>query len=557
MDVSAEALVRIFLLLLYGSVCAIVYRRLMPRLSTASQWLATAMLAAQALMLLVAVEWQPGSYDDWWHWHPDRENNIPSTFASAQLMLVAVVAFAAAWFGRGQPVWIRLFLTALCLFFLHLAQEELIERRHYRLGSEWIIHFTALGASVVVATLIVAARSSRRTRIWYTCLLAGLAVSAAGALVVEQLRLLETCEKFAFTHGERCLQHFYEETLETLGVWLMLVAMLGLFSEWVPKSRRVPSMILFFLPWIWALSFHGPYRIWEFEFRFLSEPASVDYETGIELRARRIKQGAKSVTVTLFTKVINWTDYSGAGFSIHLVDQATGASFASADEGASRAQSIRRYDSKSNSRHYIFKQLIAVNIPPEAPVNRAAWIVFTTWREENGEFAPQRILSSDQMLLGDTQVVFGELVLPEDSIAAAAEQLASFDHGLALGDVHLPPKAHIGDTLSIPFSWSAENDVLEDYTQFLHFIHDELGGQWGYDQQPLGARLPTRLWYSGLADTEIWQVPIPTDLAPGTYKVYTGLYRASDLERLPARDAAGKLFADARIPLGSIIIEQV
>ncbi|MCY3979347.1 MAG: hypothetical protein OXG23_14715 [Chloroflexi bacterium] len=91
----------------------------------------------------------------------------------------------------------------------------------------------------------------------------------------------------------------------------------------------------------------------------------------------------------------------------------------------------------------------------------------------------------------------------------------------------------------------------------MHFIHDELGGQWGYDQQPLGARLPTRLWYSGLADTEIWQVPIPTDLAPGTYKVYTGLYRASDLERLPARDAAGKLFADARIPLGSIIIEQV
>lgn len=554
MAVSAETLVRLFLILLYCAVCAPVYRRLIPRLSPASQWLATAMLAAQVLLLLVAVELQPRSFDDWWHWHPDYENNLPTTFASAQLMLVSLVALATAWVGRGQSMWVRLFLTALCVLFLNLAQEELVERRHSLLGVEWVFYFTVLGAVIVAATLIVAARSSRPTRIWYRCLLAGLAVSAAGALVVEQMRLWETCETLAFAHGERCLQHFYEETLETLGVWLMLVAMLGLFSELVPKSRRIPGMILFFLPLIWALSYHGPYQIWEIEYRFLSRPAMVKYETDVELRAYRIEHGAGIVAVELVTKVANWTDYSGAGFSVHLVDQVTGESVAGVDEGASREQSIRRRNRLG--RHYVYEQSMTVDIPPEVEVNRALWILLTTWREENDQFARQKILSSDHRLLGEAQVVLGELVLPAESTAAATTPLASFDQGLSLAAVDLPDSARAGDALSIPFAWRAEIDIREDYTQFLHFVHDESGEQWGYDQQPLGARLPTRLWYSGLGDREIWQAPLPAGLAPGRYSVYTGLYRLSDLERLPAKDAEGMPFADARVPLGVMTIEQ-
>ena len=66
--------------------------------------------------------------------------------------------------------------------------------------------------------------------------------------------------------------------------------------------------------------------------------------------------------------------------------------------------------------------------------------------------------------------------------------------------------------------------------------------------------MPTRLWYEGLRDTETWQITIPADLAPGRYAVYTGLYRLSDLERLPVGDADGKPLPDARVPLGSITI---
>ena len=98
--------------------------------------------------------------------------------------------------------------------------------------------------------------------------------------------------------------------------------------------------------------------------------------------------------------------------------------------------------------------------------------------------------------------------------------------------------------------------------------HLERGGAWKggvewvesgvwfvYDHQPLGPRLPTRLWYSGLADSETWQVPLPADLAPGRYNIFTGLYRARDQERIPASDADGEPWLDARVSLGALIIE--
>ncbi len=71
---------------------------------------------------------------------------------------------------------------------------------------------------------------------------------------------------------------------------------------------------------------------------------------------------------------------------------------------------------------------------------------------------------------------------------------------------------------------------------------------------PLGPRLPTRLWYSGLADAETWQVALPADLAPGRYAVYTGLYRTNDQVRLQASDAEGIPYVDARAPLGDLIV---
>ena len=180
--------------------------------------------------------------------------------------------------------------------------------------------------------------------------------------------------------------------------------------------------------------------------------------------------------------------------------------------------------------------------------------MLTLWRDKRGEIVRQKILASDQRLLNDTQVVLGELVLPAMPAASPTVQVAVFDNGFTLEAVDMPEHARPGETLTIPFRWRSDADGSEDYVQFLHFVHQESGALWNHDQQPLGARLPSRLWYSGLADTETWQVPLPADLAPGRYSVFTGLYRPSDLQRVPTTDADGTPWLDARIPLGVLTI---
>ena len=198
-----------------------------------------------------------------------------------------------------------------------------------------------------------------------------------------------------------------------------------------------------------------------------------------------------------------------------------------------------------------------LEIPPQTPVNRAFWIVLTLWREQDGEYVRQKILASDQHLLDDTQVVLDELVLPPAvSTATPTDPTALFDNGFALDAAELPPSVRPGETLNIRFDWRSDVDEREDYVQFLHLGHEEGGDWWVYDQLPLGPRLPTRLWYNGLADSETWQVALPADLTPGRYAVFTGLYRQSDLERIPASDIDGKPFLDARVPLGSLMIEE-
>ena len=149
--------------------------------------------------------------------------------------------------------------------------------------------------------------------------------------------------------------------------------------------------------------------------------------------------------------------------------------------------------------------------------------------------------------------------------------LAQFDNGFTLNAVDLPDRAQVGETLTLNFAWRSDADGQEDHIQFLHLGHVSLpieggsveggaksveSGAWFvYDHQPLGPRLPTRLWYSGLADSETWQVPLPADLAPGQYSVFTGLYRARDKERVPASTSDGEHWLDARVRLGTLIIE--
>ncbi len=549
--VSAKTMTRIFVFILYVPICLFVYWRLIPRLSPTSKRLASFMLVAQVTVIVVSLEMQSYSSIERWLWDIKTEWNIPATLASTQLALVAGVALLTAWLARVRPAWQRFYLVATGLVFLFLALDEYLTLHE---GTpNWERNYTALGALVVVATVLVAVRSPRRAWKWHLCLLTGLAMSAAGGILLELLPTIRG--NFGLLYFDKSLQSFHwEEFFEFLGIWLALVAVLGWFTDAAPTPPPRVRRFLYALPALWILLVFLNSLVPRLELRLLAQPATIKFESGVAIHGYRVDRGEEAAVLRLYASA-RQRDHMGfgigMGFSVRLIDQVNGDSIAGRMAYADVQQDAWLF---GPGYAHIFRHEMEVEIPPQTPVNRSLWIVLTFWRDKRGEIVRQKILASDQRLLDDTQVVLGELVFPAMPAASPTVQVAIFDNGFTLEAVDMPEHAQAGDTLSIPFRWRSDADGSEDYVQFLHFVHQESGAFWNHDQQPLGARLPTRLWYSGLADTELWQVPLPADLAPGRYSVFTGLYSPSDLQRVPTTDADGTPFVDARIPLGVLTI---
>ena len=532
--VTVGTLNRLFVLLLYLSIGLICYFRLFPRLLPTARRLAIFFLVAQVLVIVVSLQIQPSSAFERWLWRLNGEWNIAATLASTQMALVGGVALATAWLAKSRPALRRFYLVAVSLVFLYMARDEYQVVHEYI--SNWRQYYTVVGLAVVAGTVIAAARSPRRMWIWYVVFLAGLAISASGAFVLEHFRHQELCSGVGILQLDGCLKlGLFEEYLELSGMFLVLVAMLGWFSDSPRRpSRRIQRMI-YALPALWIVLLVLTTAIIPIARQAYAQPAAVKFESDVDLHAFRIEGGRKHFNIHLFLSPGSG-DFDDLGYSIHLVDQVSGDSIVSRDKYVD----VQLDFLLAPGYVPVYRQWVNAEFPTRIPFNRAMWIVLTLWRELGGDYVRQQVWSSDLQLLDETQVVLGELVMPDQSNVPTTGPLARFDNGFTLDAVVMPKSAKPGEALTMLFSWRSDVDGSEDHGQFLHVGQAATGEWWVYDQNPLGARLPTRLWYEGLADGETWQVPLPADLAPGRYNVFTGLYRTRDLERIPARDGDGE-----------------
>ena len=508
------------------------------------------MFVAQILIVGKSIYLDPSSSFEAWLWDPHQEWNVPATLASAQLALVGAVALACAWLAPSRMALQRIYLSGLGLVFLFLAYDE-----YFTLHEYWVTwdYFLALGAVVVTGTLLVAARSPRRAWTWHVCLLIGLAISAVGGIQIEQFG--SVCGDYGWITIAECPPitiWALEEILEFLGIWLTLVAVLGQFSDLSPTPSLLLRRAVYAFPLIWILLLLQSAAMQPIA-RQLSFylPADVRFKLGERLHAYRVETGADGLDCHFHLSPRAWA-FHDVGYSLSLVDQVDLRIAASLDTYANQRLEFNLGPGYMPA----YRQWKRIEYPDAPPTNRALWLVLSLWYEQNGEFVSQRILASDLKRLSDSQVILTELVIPAEPAIPPAPPAALFDNGFALDKATLPESARAGETLSIDFTWRSDAQGSEDHVQFLHLGHAESGEWFVYDQQPLGARLPTRLWYSGLADSETWQAPLPADLAPGRYEVFTGLYRARDKERVPVTDADGAPWLDNRVALGSLVIEK-
>ena len=547
--VSADTTIRVFLLLLYVPIGLISYRLFIPRLSTTAARLASVMLAAQVLVIVLSLEIRPTSRYEAWLWDLDNEHNIPSTLASTQLALVGAVAMMTAWLAKDRLDWQRLYLVGIGLVFIFLAEEEYLSL--YRSSApSWHMSYFVLGFTIAVSTVVVALCSPRRTWVWHITFLVGIALIALGGIVIDDTPPI--CGNLGILRLDRCFElDFFDEPLESLGSWLALTAMLGQFSDAMPRVKLLIRAVLYALPALWILILFFNSLLPRLEFPLLAQPGSVQFESGYYLNGYRIESTEKAALIRLYGFANQFDSAGLRDYCIDLVDQISGKPVVRSCEKTDRQHGMWLF---GPAYAPLYRQWIEIKIPPQTPRNRALKVLLKIRRPLDGETVRLKVLASDLPLQYRTRVVLGELVAPTISTLAKIDPVAVFDNGFTLDAVDMPERARPGETMIIPFTWRSEVAGDDDLIQFLHVGHAESGEWWIYDQQPLGPRLPTRLWYGDLSDSEIWQVSLPAGLKPGRYDVVTGLYRVRDQQRVPARDAAGNPYLDARVPLGSLMI---
>ena len=552
--VSPYTFVQLFIALLYGAVGYLSFRWLLPRLSWPGRALALSMLAAQLLALFVATVIRPESTYQSWLWGVNQEWNITASLASTQLALVGALAFIGALQARDHTPTLRGYLLLVSGLFFFLALDEFLQLHEHDRRIEQI--YSALYLTLLAMTAIVFARADRTWRVWLLCLVMGLGMAGVGGILFEQLRYLKICGELAILQLSECWEpYYYEEALEFCGIWLALIAVLGVHAQLVPRPRPGIAALLAALPalWIAVLLIIYPSRDVPTPRGF--DAASVAFESGAHIYGSKLTVAEAAVDMQLAMHLPEALPLAQLGHSLHLVDQQSGASVAAHNTYVA-LESWRKVSRRIHDYKPLLRQSAKIAVPASAPRNRALWVVLSLWREDGSAYVQQKILSSSHPLLSDTQVILGEIALQAPASSGdLPPALARFDNGFALQPVTLPASASAGTSLPITFRWRADSASREDYGQFLHMQHIESGEWVVYNQPPLGARLPTRLWYSGLDDSETWQLPLPAELAPGGYALSTGLYRVSDKERLPARDAQGAPFTDARIPLGIVHVQ--
>lgn len=242
---NPELRINLYIALIVFAVCRIVYWRLFSHLTPMSRRLATAMLLAQLLIIAVGLWHRPLYERGWSAWQLDYEMNIPTALATAQLTLVSSVALFSAWL-LPRPGYYRAYLLGVGILFLFFAWDEFFPIRNS--SWNWAPYYAAIGATVAGITAIVAVRAPKPLRIWHICMLAGLALSGAGALGLEQLRYEAICAELGYWKQGRCMIFAVEETLEFLGVWLVLVSVLGQLSQIRPTLPLPVTRLLLAQP---------------------------------------------------------------------------------------------------------------------------------------------------------------------------------------------------------------------------------------------------------------------------------------------------------------------
>lgn len=130
-----------------------------------------------------------------------------------------------------------------------------------------------------------------------------------------------------------------------------------------------------------------------------------------------------------------------------------------------------------------------------------------------------------------------------------AEGIGRWENGLRLMDYRLGGEQSPGGTIELTVLWDVgQNEHQEQYHFFNHLMSSEGKLVSQYD----GIGISSLYWMPGDRLFTWFWIPVPPDLPPGSYDVYSGLYTWPYLERVPLVSGND---VDDRLWLTSVIVE--
>jgi 4-amino-4-deoxy-L-arabinose transferase-like glycosyltransferase len=124
---------------------------------------------------------------------------------------------------------------------------------------------------------------------------------------------------------------------------------------------------------------------------------------------------------------------------------------------------------------------------------------------------------------------------------SSAEPKATFADRIELLSAAIAPsRASGGEDIRVRIEWEAARDVRESYRLFVHLQGPDGKRVAQEDRVPGRGGASTAIWRRGDQVYEDLSLTIPTNPAPGTYRLVSGFYRGSTMERIAATGSAAQ-----------------
>lgn len=509
-----------------------------------------------ALLVLHTTTWADAQITGFWDWFfdLDKEFTLGTLFSSAQFVLIGLVAWVNA--ARSSQRIPRLYWALLGAGFIFLGIDEyfIIHERIFEglgLPGEWWRYLYAGGGGVLLLlSIYVYWRWLRQETRTFVLLFIGLGVMGLSGVALEKLVWNARCPGV-----DACFDQLLvlEETLEVVGVTIALAGLLVYRRMTSTPSLRGPLVgsglwAVALIVYLWGLPV--------LEARTIAEPLSVKFlDGGLELVGYRLSDqtidpGA-ALGVTLY-----WQAHAplpeNYNQSVRLFTRPDAQQVAQIDL---EALDVEHVPSRAWLPGTVMRSHVQLDVPVTLSTPASYWLGVRLWHGDWQDTRGVEISETTNRLLTPDVVAVASLAAagPAPDTPVNTEVNYTFADGFQLTGYTLPESA--ADTLTVTFQWQAQRDVERDLTQFVHALNADGEQVFGYDQPPFNGRFPTEDWPAGMQVQDTWQIPVPEDVPPGDYLIYTGLYDPQTIQRSAVTGADDQPVPDNLISLGTVAVE--